>query len=47
MRDEALEAVLQSALDGGHSVWVVGDIHGHRESFEALLDSLQLLPKCV
>ena len=42
MRDEALESTLQGALDGGHSVWVVGDIHGHRESFEALLDSLCL-----
>jgi serine/threonine protein phosphatase 1 len=42
MRDESLEATLQGALDEGHSVWVIGDIHGHRESFEALLSSLGL-----
>ena len=42
VRDEALESTLQDALDGGHSVWVVGDVHGHRESFDALLESLGL-----
>ena len=42
MRDESLEAILQRALDDGNSVWVVGDIHGHRESFEALLSTLGL-----
>lgn len=42
MRDEYLEAILQEAIDDGHSVWVVGDIHGHRESFEALLSKLSL-----
>ena len=42
MRDDHLEAILQEALDDGNSVWVVGDIHGHRESFEALLSKLGL-----
>ncbi len=42
MRDEALEASIQSSLDGGSSVWVVGDIHGYRETFAALLDALDL-----
>ncbi len=42
MRDEALEASIQSSLDEGSSVWVVGDIHGYRETFERLLDSLDL-----
>ncbi len=42
MRDESLEATLQGTLDDGNSVWVVGDIHGHRESFEALLSKLRL-----
>ena len=41
-RDQNLEAALQEALDGGFSVWAVGDIHGYREEFEVLLGRLQL-----
>ncbi len=41
-RDEGLERVLQQALDDGNSVWVVGDVHGHLETFQALLDRLGL-----
>jgi serine/threonine protein phosphatase 1 len=41
-RDAELEARLQGALDDGRAVWVVGDIHGCRQTFEALLDKLDL-----
>ena len=41
-RDLSLERKLQEALDRGHSVWTVGDIHGHLEEFEALLERLEL-----
>ena len=41
-RDGDLERVLQQALDDGNSVWVIGDIHGHLETFEALIERLNL-----
>jgi len=41
-RDQSLERTLQEALDAGHSVWAVGDIHGYREEFEILLGKLEL-----
>lgn len=41
-RDEVLEKELQTALDDGNSVWVVGDVHGYREEFELLLEMLKL-----
>ena len=41
-RNPDLEEALQGALDGGSSVWAVGDIHGYREEFETLLDKLEL-----
>jgi len=41
-RDLVLEQDLQAALDRGNSVWAVGDIHGHRQEFEALLAKLRL-----
>ncbi|HJM13326.1 MAG TPA: metallophosphoesterase [Candidatus Thalassarchaeaceae archaeon] len=42
-RDKDLEGALQEALDGGYSVWAVGDIHGYREEFEDLLGILRLV----
>ena len=42
-RDTDLEGALQEALDGGSSVWAVGDIHGYREEFEDLLGRLRLV----
>ena len=42
MRDHGLEDRVQGALDDGSSVWVVGDIHGYCETFEALLGRLNL-----
>ena len=41
-RDKTLESALQAALDRGDSGWVVGDIHGYRAEFEALIDRMQL-----
>jgi serine/threonine protein phosphatase 1 len=41
-RDGELERVLQQALDDGNSVWVIGDIHGHLETFQALIERLNL-----
>ena len=41
-RDMGLEDALQAALDRGHSVWAVGDIHGYRDEFEEVLDRLCL-----
>ena len=42
MRDIGLESNLQSRLDDGRSVWVVGDVHGHFRTLEALVGRLDL-----
>lgn len=42
MRDGGLEADLQSRIDDGYNVWVVGDIHGHLATFRALVHRLNL-----
>ena len=42
MRDPVLEAILQEALDAGHAVWAIGDVHGFDEPLERLLDALEL-----
>ena len=42
MRDNGLEMDLQSRLDNGRSVWVVGDVHGHFTTLEALVGQLDL-----
>lgn len=41
-RNLSLERKLQEALNRGHSVWTVGDIHGYLEEFETLLEKLDL-----
>ena len=41
-RDLDLESKLQSAIDHGRSVWVIGDVHGYFRTLEALLVKLQL-----
>ncbi|MGB1588067.1 MAG: metallophosphoesterase [Poseidonia sp.] len=41
-RDTALEKNLQTALEEGHRVWVVGDVHGFHQTMRALLDRLNL-----
>ena len=42
MRDKGLEMDLQSRLDNGRKVWVVGDVHGHFRTLEALVGQLAL-----
>lgn len=42
MRDNGLEMDLQSRLDDGRSVWVVGDVHGHFRTLETLVGRLDL-----
>lgn len=41
-RNTELEEVLQSTLDSGNSVWVVGDIHGHADELDCLISALEL-----
>lgn len=41
-RDHALERELQAALDGGHRVWAVGDVHGHPQTLATLLDEIEV-----
>ena len=42
VRDLSLEADLQSRIDDGHKVYVVGDVHGHLATFRALIHRLNL-----
>jgi len=41
-RNRNLESELQSILDNGGNVWAIGDVHGHADTLEALLESLNL-----
>lgn len=41
-RNTALEQQLQTALDEGHAVWVVGDVHAHHLTMRALVERLEL-----
>ena len=42
MRDFELERKLQSALDEGANVWVIGDVHGHFSTLQSLVGKLEL-----
>ena len=42
MRNQALEEKLQKALDEGHNVWVVGDVHGFHQTMLELCERLAL-----
>ena len=42
MRDYELEAKLQNKLVNGSNIWVVGDVHGHFKTLQALVEKLQL-----
>ena len=42
MRDRQLEAFLQNTLDSGNKVWIVGDIHGYKETLDSLIGNLNL-----
>ena len=42
MRDRHLEGFLQDTLDSGNKVWIVGDIHGYKETLNSLISNLNL-----
>ena len=42
LRNIALETKLQSILDKGSNVWVIGDVHGYFGTLEALTERLGL-----
>ncbi len=42
IRDFYIENELQDCLDSGSKVWVVGDIHGHLNTFRALIHRMNL-----
>tara|TARA_B110001452_G_C15190838_1_gene413473 strand:+ start:69 stop:926 length:858 start_codon:yes stop_codon:yes gene_type:complete len=42
LRNTEVEINLQNALDGGHRVWVIGDVHGFSESLRRLVRTLEL-----
>ena len=42
MRRNDIEKDLQNALDNGHNVWAIGDVHGFSMTLEALLDQCEL-----
>ena len=41
-RNRNIESELQSILDNGGNVWAIGDVHGHADTLEDLLESLNL-----
>ena len=41
-RNKEIENELQSVLNDGGNVWVIGDIHGYADTFVALLGNLNL-----
>ena len=48
-RNRNIEAELQSTLDNGGNVWVIGDVHGHADTLTALIESplIQTLEKFI
>ena len=42
LRNETIEIELETALERGDNVWIIGDIHGFYQSFISLLDQLKL-----
>ena len=42
VRDRGTEADLQTRLDAGAQIWVVGDLHGHLATFRALVHRMRL-----
>ena len=42
MRSRCLEKVLQNNLNSGNKVWVIGDIHGYKETLICLMNKLNL-----
>jgi len=42
LRDFQLEKTLQTAMDSGANIWVIGDVHGHFKTLESLIEQLSL-----
>ena len=40
LRNSEIESELQSALDEGHRVWVIGDVHGFSVTLRQLVKQL-------
>jgi len=40
-RNKKLEEKLQKTLDDGNKVWVIGDVHGHHEALEDLIQIIE------
>ena len=40
-RNKKLEEKLQETLDDGNKVWVIGDVHGHHEALEDLIQIIE------
>ena len=45
VRDYELEKKLQTAVDNGANIWVIGDVHGHFQTLHSLVEKLQLKEK--
>ena len=41
-RNREIENTLNTALEAGNKVWVIGDVHGHFEELQRLLKNLEL-----
>lgn len=41
-RNREIENTLNAALQAGNKVWVIGDVHGHFEELQRLLENLEL-----
>jgi len=42
MRDYDLEEKIQTAMNNGENIWVIGDVHGYFNTFKSLVEKLQL-----
>ena len=42
MRDNDLEEKLQNAMNNGDNIWIIGDVHGYFNTFQVLVEKLQL-----
>ena len=42
VRDYELEKKLQTAVDDGANIWVIGDVHGYFKTLQSLIEKLQL-----
>ena len=47
VRDYELEKKLQTAVDNGTNIWVIGDVHGHFQTLQSLVEKVQLNEKDI